>query len=454
MTIGGDTYSKICLKVRMMGRLAMVVAMMVATTVIAEDWPHWNGPRRDGSYAESGTLRAIPQGGLKKIWSQPVALGYAGPAVAGGRVFVSDYVKLEGESTNNPGGRDRLRGTEGLHAFDSQSGTKLWSHTYDRDYYLSYPGGPRATPTIDGDYVYLLGAEGDLRCLKVGDGQVVWQRQLAAEYRSEAPIWGYSAAPFIHGDLLYCLAGGQGSLIVALDKRTGVERWRALSGSSIGYCPPSILKAAGREQLLVWEPQALHALDPQSGELLWTYPIAPKYEMSIIPPVIQGDRMYVSGIGEVGAMLAIDQDKPGVKELWKGKVKHAVYAANSTPVFDGDYLYGADCGQGCLVAVRASDGERMWETYQPTAGGDRRQSHGTAFLSKVGDIYYLFSETGDFIIARLTPDKYEELGRTHILEPTNECFGRSVVWSYPAYADRSLFVRNDKEIACYSLAAE
>lgn len=428
------------------------ILIFASQLALADDWPQWNGATRTGLYSETRTLRSIPKDGLKKLWSQPVYFGYSGPSVSAGRLFVTDYIKKSGESTNNPGARDQLKGTERVLCFDAASGKELWTHAYDRDYAISYPAGPRATPTVDGDRVYTLGAEGDLICLTVADGKVVWQRQLKEDYKTESPLWGYSAAPLVVDGFLYTLAGGEGSVIVALDKMTGDERWRALSASSTGYCPPMMIRAAGRDQLLVWDPSNINSLDPKTGSVLWSVPLAPKYEMSIAPPVIAGNKMFVSGIGEVAAMYEINTSQPGVSELWRGKVKDAMYCANSTPVFDGEYVYGADCGKGCLICMRASDGERMWETFAPTAGGDRRQSHGTAFLSKVGDLYYLFSETGDFIIAKLSPEKYDEVGRFHVLDPTNECFGRSVVWSYPAYANRCLFARNDKELVCYSIA--
>jgi outer membrane protein assembly factor BamB len=435
--------------------LGTVAAGTVAgtRTSLGDDWKQWNGPKRTGEYNEPGIIQSIPAAGLTKLWSAPIAGGYSGPSVANGRVYVTDYVKKSGESTNNPGGRDKLTGTERIACFDARSGKNLWIHSYDRPYDLSYAAGPRVTPTIDGESVYALGAEGDLICLNATTGSVLWQRQLKEEYKTESPLWGFAAAPLILGDQLITLAGGEGSLVVSLDKKTGKEIWRSLSGKDIGYCPPSLIRAAGTDQLLIWEPKALHGLSPRDGKILWSTPLEPKYEMSITPPVISGDLMYVSGIGEVGQMFRIRKDKPGVDVLWKGDIKNAVYCSNSTPVFEGEYLYGCDCGKGPLICVRASDGQRMWETFQPTAGGDRRASHGTAFLSKVGDRFFILSETGDFIIAKLSPEKYEEIGRQPVIEPTNDCFGRKVVWSYPAYADRCLFVRNDKELTCYSLAA-
>lgn len=422
-------------------------------TCRGEDWPQWNGPKRTGEYTEQGILQEIPKNGLKMLWRAKIEGGYSGPAVANGKAYVTDYKKTSGESTNNPGGRDKLTGTERILSFDSSTGQPLWHYDYDRPYEISYASGPRTTPTVNDGMVFALGAEGDLVCLTADKGELVWKRQLKEQYKCDTPMWGYAAAPLVIGDQLIVLAGGDGSLVVSLNKKTGAENWRSLSGKEIGYCPPTLVRAAGVDQLLVWEPKSLHSLNPANGKEYWSSPLAPRYEMSITPPVFSGDLMYVSGIGEVGQMFRLKHDKPGVDVLWKGDPKNAVYCSNSTPIFDGEYLYGCDCGKGPLICVKASDGTRMWESFQPTSGGEARASHGTAFLTKVRDRYFILSETGDFIIAKLSPSKYEELGRQKVIEPTNDCFGRKVVWSYPAYANRCLFVRNDKELVCYSLAA-
>ncbi len=115
-------------------------------------------------------------------------------------------------------------------------------------------------------------------------------------------------------------------------------------------------------------------------------------------------------------------------------------------------IYGCDCRSGALTAVDLLTGDRLWETLIPTAGEGRRAGHGTAFLVRTGDRFLLFSETGDLILANLSREKYEELGRFHVLEPTNECFGRPVVWSHPAFAEKCVFARNDRELVCVSLA--
>ena len=402
----------------------------------ADDWPQWMGPKRDSVYRETGIVKSIPAGGLKVLWRKPIGGGYSGPAVAQGRVFVTDYQVKSGTNTSNPGARDELTGTERLVVMDAKSGATLWTYAYDRPYQVSYGTGPRATPTVDGDRVYVLGAEGDLACLAVGDGKLLWKKQLAEQYKSAAPIWGHTAHPLVRKDLLYVLAGGQGSVVVALDKLTGEERWRALSASEIGYCPPTLIEHRGREQLLIWHADELNGLDPETGKVLWVTPLKPRYGMSIAAPRIHGDRLYASGIGETGAMYQLLPDAKGVKKLWAGDIKSALYSANATPIFDGTMLYGADCGSGAFIAAKASDGTRTWETFEPTSGGTRRASHGTAFVIQHENRFLLFSETGDFIIAKLTHEKYEEIGRMHIVDATSECFGRKVVWSHPALAGR------------------
>lgn len=418
-----------------------------------EDWPGWLGARRDSVWRETNVLTSIPESGLKTQWRVPIGGGYAGPAVAGGRVYVTDYVATSGKNTSNPGGRDKREGVERVLCLDAETGKEVWKHEYDRTYNISYSNGPRATPTVDGDFVYTLGAEGDLLCLSTSKGKVVWSKSLPTVYKSETPIWGHAAHPLVDGDLLYCLAGGADSVVVALDKRTGEERWRALSASEIGYCAPTMIEVAKKKQLLIWTADELYGLDPLTGGVYWSAPLKPSYSMSIAVPRLVGNRLFASGIGEVGAMFEIGADGKSIKELWRGKPKTALYSANAPALFEGDTIYGADNGSGQFVAARASDGERLWQTYEPTSGGTRRASHGTAFVVRNADRYWLFSERGDLILAELTPKAYEELGRAHVIEPTSDAFQRPVVWTHPAFANRHAFIRNDNEIISVDLSA-
>ncbi|HTN76598.1 MAG TPA: PQQ-binding-like beta-propeller repeat protein, partial [Pirellulaceae bacterium] len=244
---------------------------------------------------------------------------------------------------------------------------------------------------------------------------------------------------------------GEGSVAVAFDKDTGKELWKALSAPDAGYCPPTMIEAGGTRQLLIWHPKSLNSLDPATGKVYWSLPLEPAYGMSITAPRQAGDFLYASGIGGVATLFKLDRTKPAAEVVWEGERKSALYCANSTPLVDNGVLFGTDCDTGALRGVELATGKRLWETFAATTG-TRRASHGTAFLVKNGDRFLLFSETGDLIIAKLTAAGYEEISRAAVVEPTSEAFGRPVVWSHPAFANKCCFARNDKEIVCVSLA--
>ncbi|MCA9270257.1 MAG: PQQ-like beta-propeller repeat protein, partial [Planctomycetales bacterium] len=260
--------------------IVTVPFLLAAAGAVADDWPQWAGPHRDSVWRETGVVKEFPQDGLPIVWRSPVGLGYAGPAVAAGRAFVMDYSPSEGEVSNNPTARARLQGKERVLCFSAKDGKPLWQHEYDCAYEISYPSGPRCTPTVVGDRVYTLGAQGRLSCLDAADGRVVWAKELTEEYKTKTPIWGYASHPLVAGDLLISLVGGEGSVAVAFDKQTGREVWRALSGADPGYCPPTLIEHAGVQQLLIWTPESVNSLDPQTGKVHWSLPLAPNYGMS------------------------------------------------------------------------------------------------------------------------------------------------------------------------------
>lgn len=436
-----------------------ILILIVTPPVRADDWPQWMGPRRDGVWREAGVVKAIPAGGLPVKWRVEVKGGYSGPAVANGRVYLTDYERTAGELANAPNDRTLLAGRERILCLDAASGRLLWKHEYDCPYAISYASGPRCTPTVADGKVYVLGAEGNLTCLDALTGRLIWAKDFKKDYAAPTPIWGFCGHPLVDGRQLICLVGGEGSVAVAFDKDSGKELWRSLSASESGYCPPTLIESAGVRQLMIWDADNLNSLEPATGRLLWSQPLKPAYGMSIVAPQVadtkQGRVLFASGIGRVGALFSLAATEPAARVIWRGEPKTAVYCANSTPFIAGDVLYGCDCETGFLTAVDLTTGDRLWETGGPTMGS-RRGRHGTAFLvrqepSEAGRTW-LFSETGDLILARLTPEKYEELGRVYLLDPTNECFGREVVWSHPAFANRCIFARNDRELVCGSLA--
>lgn len=433
---------------------ALLLWLASTSFAVGDDWPQWNGPTRDGVVAETGVLAVIPEQGLELLWRHPVGLGYSGPAAADGRLFVMDYQKTSGKVTNSAGSRDRLTGKERLLCFDASDGELVWQYAYDRPYAISYPSGPRATPTIHNGLVYALGAEGDLTCLEAATGELRWKRNFADDYGAPTPLWGHAASPLVYQDALICMVGGEGSLVVAFDLQTGKERWRSLSAEQIGYCPPSVVHRGGVDQLLIWDAEKLSSLNPESGQPYWQFDLKPAYGMSILPPVVDDDLLYAAGEGNVSIMLRLARERPEAEILWRGAAKQGVYLSTAAAIFTDDHLYGSDIRSGALVCVRAANGERLWQTAAPTTGSDRGRgaAHGSAFLLKLDQEQYLiFSETGDFISAKLSPEGYQETGRFHAIDPTGSSMGRDYVWSYPAVADGRLFLRNDEQVVCYRL---
>ena len=450
--------SRFVSRVRRLRIVSTLLALFVACGVArGDDWPQWRGPKRDGQWRESGIRDSLPAAGLPAKWRAEVGGGYSGPAVADGRVYLLDYATQAGVVSNDPSQRTELAGRERVLCFDATDGRLLRKHEYDCPYAVSYACGPRCTPTVVDGVVYALGAEGNLHALDALTGKVVWAKNFKTDYGAPTPIWGFSSHPLVEGDLVICMVGGEGSVVVAFDRRTGKEMWRALSASEPGYAPPSILETAGVRHLLVWDADTITTLDPATGKTIWGVPLKPGYGMSIMAPQVAetsaGRVLFASGIGNIGALFRLDDKLPGAKVVWRNRAKASIASANSTPMIVGDTLYGCDCETGFLTAVDLATGDRLWETGTPTLG-TRRGRHGTAFLVRQADRHWLFSETGDLILARLTPTGYEELGRTHLLDPTGECFGREVVWSHPAFAGRCVFARNDRELVCMSLAEE
>ena len=225
---------------------------------MADDWPQWGGPQRDLVWREDGVVDKLPEGELPRVWAVPIGAGYAGPAVADGKVVVTDRLADEN--------------LERVLCLDADDGEELWKHSYEAPYDISYPLGPRATPTVDGGRVYTLGAVGHLLCLNAENGDVVWQKHLPTDFGTKLPTWGMAAAPLIDGDQLIVLAGGaDGALVVSFDKRTGKELWRQLDDPAVGYAPPVIFEFGGRRQLIVWHQSHVSSLDPATGEVLWQH---------------------------------------------------------------------------------------------------------------------------------------------------------------------------------------
>ena len=422
--------------------------LLIATNIRAADWPEWRGAGRLGIWNELGIVEHFSAAGLKQCWRVPVNEGYSGPAVADGRVFLTDYKAERGRT-----------GTERIVALSEETGKTLWTQNWTATYgNLSYHYGPRATPTVDGDYVYILGAVGKLLCVRAADGEVVWQKDLVADYEADVQDWGFSAAPLVDGEQLIMLVGGANDAkVVSFNKHTGREIWRSLSSESpAGYCAPQIFEWNGVRQLIVWHPAALAGLDPETGKLLWEQPFKVRANMTILNPAVKDDMLLVSSHFNGSRLYRIHPNRAGATLLWKGSSNSdmetdGIHSLLAVPVIEGDYIYGID-SYGILRCLRLSTGERVWETQQVTG---ERSIWSSAMIVRHGDRYFINNDRGDLIIARFSPEGYEEISRTKLIEPTTPPQTRrelkAVNWSHPAYANRHIIARNDEEVVRYSL---
>jgi outer membrane protein assembly factor BamB len=426
---------------------AICIALAVISVARADDWPQWGGLQRDLVWRETGIVDQLPPvdpktGMLPRMWTAKVGAGYAGPAVADGRVFVADRVADQN--------------VERILAFDADTGRPIWTHQYEARYTISYPLGPRATPTVDGNRVYVLGAVGHLVCLDVDSAEVIWRKHLPTDFGTELPAWGMAGAPLVDGEQVIILAGGKpGALVVSLDKRTGQERWRALDGKEPGYCAPMILEIGGQRQLIVWHPAAVASLNPENGAVLWEVPFEVQAGMTISTPRTVGSRLFVTSFYSGPLMIDLGPDGTRPDVLWRTapsstEIKNnTLHAVMCTPIVTDDYVYGVG-SYGEMRCLDAHTGETKWETRDPTGEG----RWWNAFLIPHEDRVIICNEQGEIIFAKLSPEGYQELDREKLIEPTQPIQRRMTVWSHPAFAMRSVFARNDGELIRVNLAAE
>jgi len=448
--------------VRFAGRYGLALVSLFAVSVArADDWPQWLGPQRDGVWRETDILDKFPKDGPKVLWRTEIGGGYTGPAVVKGLVYVRDRQGDQVEKGVEAPGKQGLAGTERILCLNAETGKIVWKHEYICAYKIYYPSGPRTTPVVQDGKVYTLGSMGDLYCLDAATGEVHWAKNLAKVYNVKPPVWGYSAHLLLDGERLFTLVGGEKSAVVALHKDTGKELWRALTVKEVGYAPPMIFEAGGKRQLIVWHTEAVNSLDVETGKVYWSeklpaegQPVRPG--ISVATPRKLGDLLFITAPHHGPLMLKLAADKPEAKVLWRGKSDNVadpdgLHSLMSTPVLTDGHIYGI-CSYGKLRCLKADTGERLWETDKVIP--EKKAIFASAFLVQHGERFFLFNDKGDLIIARLTPKGYEEIDRTHLLDPTLFSRGREVVWSHPAFANRCVFVRNDKEIICVSLAKE
>jgi outer membrane protein assembly factor BamB len=422
---------------RALARCAVALTLLLPLVLPAEDWPQFRGQNRDNVWNETGIMESFPQGELKISWRAPVGRGWSSPVVAQGNVYVTD-VQL-----SPPTAKERVL------CFDEAKGKLLWTH----EYAVAYPkwafdpnaGGPRATPIVRDGRLFTLGALGHLFCLNAAKGVVAWKKNLAKEYGVKE-FTGITASPLIEDELLILqISAKPGMCVVAFNKNSGKEAWRALD-DSFTYSSPIILTAGGRKQLIVWTQEAVTSLEPATGKTWWREMLRTSGDMAVSTPVFSGHRLLIGGL-----MLKLDSDKPSASVLWpeSKSVSKRVLSNTSTALLRGEYVYSAKTS-GELVCLEAGTGNEVWQTNTVTDLKNGSSIH----LTPNGDGVFLFTDRGDLIRAQLTPQGYREIGRAHLLNPTSPFGDRKCAWTPPAYANGHVFARSDEELVCAFLAAK
>lgn len=399
----------------------------------AEDWPQWRGPNRDGTWNETNIVESFPPGGLKISWRASVGPGFSSPVVAEGRVYLTDA------QVARPKAKERVL------CFDARSGKSLWTHSYEVDYAEwafdpKNPFGPRPTPIVSARRLYTLGARGHLFCFSSRDGKVAWAKNLDNQSKDSA----FTPSPLIEGNLLILVRDGgtPGPCVVALDKFSGREVWKAVDEKAT-MSSPIIVTTASKRQLIVWTQGAVSALDPETGKLLWRERHTGGASYAIPTPVAHGGLLFVNGV-----MFKLDPEKPGVSVLWPDRRPPArqIISETSTAMFKGDHVFTCNVS-GELVCIEARTGQVVWSTNRVTDS----KSGGSIHITPQGKSALIFNDRGELIRAELTATGYKEISRSPLLQPTYPFGERKKAWTAPAYADGRVFARSDEELVSASL---
>jgi outer membrane protein assembly factor BamB len=424
------------------------LAITTAPDALADDWPQWRGPDRDGVWKETGVVETFATPELKPLWTASIGAGYSGPTVAGDRVFITDRVR-------EPEEQERVR------CFDRLTGKEAWTHAYPCVYRdLDYALGPRAAVTVADGRAFAFGAMGHAHCLNVTDGKVLWQHDLATELKAIMNIWGVTAAPLVVGDLVIFQIGGQpDACLIALDVKTGKERWRALDGRA-SYSAPRLVQKDGRTTLLAWTGNWLACLDPGTGKVFWKQPFKPnKMVINVPDPVLDetNGKVFLTSFYDGSFLFKLQPDITAPPDLlWQrqgmSEVKtDALHCMIMTPFIREGHAYGID-SHGEMRCLNLATGDRVWTDTTLLARG----RWATAHFVQNADRTWITTEKGEVVIGKLTPQGFTRLSSAKFITPNTTLRGRDhpIAWSHPAYAHKSLFARSDKELICVSLATE
>jgi outer membrane protein assembly factor BamB len=411
------------IRFRLLSITAVLVLVLcgIGTRLSAGDWTQILGPNRDGVSTETGLLKSWPDKGPPLIWEKDIGEGYSAPVVFGDTVVIFHRV-----------GDDEL-----VEALDATNGKERWKVAYPTTYTdaLSKGNGPRATPVIAGGHVYTLGAEGKLHCLKLKDGKKVWEKSLAKDYEMRQSYFGVGSSPLLEGDRLIINIGAQDAGIVAFDKDTGKEVWKATDHEA-SYSSPTAATLDGVRHVFFLTREGFVDLDPKDGKVRASQHWRSRTNASVnaATPLVFDGQVFVTSSYATGALLLrIGKDR--TDEVWKGDKSLSCHY--NTPVHAGDYLYGIHGRQeqgASLRCVEAKTGKVKWE----------KEGFGCASLLLVDGHIIALTESGELVLIEATPEAYREKSRAAVFKAT-PCRAEL------ALSDGKLYARDGKKLACWNL---
>ena len=400
----------------------LVAVAVVSGSAAGGDWPQWRGPNRDGVSAETGLLKQWPAGGPPAVWTiSGLGKGYGSAAVAGDRLFV--------------------QGTEGnasvVFCLRRQDGGKVWSRTLGRSLDQDKGGGPRGTPTVDGDVLFALSEAGDLACLRIADGAVVWARNILADFGGRNPNWLLSESPLVDGPHVIVTPGGRGAGLAALDKKTGKTVWttKELSDAA-AYSSAIAVDVQGVRTIITQTSQAAVGVRAGDGKLMWRYTKAANDTANITTPVFFDNRVFVTSAYNTGGALLQLRAENGEVRADEAYFTRDMMNHHGGVVFVNGHLYGFS--NAILTCLEAATGKVQW----------RDRSVGKGSLTYADGRLYVLGEVNTVGLVEASPAAYVERGRFSIADQGWPS------WAHPVVAGGRLYLRNQGVLAAHDITAK
>jgi outer membrane protein assembly factor BamB len=404
--------------------LALVTAGAATTLGQAPqtlDWPQWRGPNRDGISRETGLLRQWPAAGPPRFWSRSdLGEGYGSLSVVGDRVFV--------QGTR---GRDTA-----VFVLNRMDGKTLWARSFGASGFNDRGSGPRGTPTVDGDRVYVLTENGDLVCLRISDGSPVWQRNILRDFGARNIPWLISESPLIDGANVIVTPGGRGAGMVALDKMTGRTVWQARElNDEAGYASPIAADIGGVRVYMTLTAEAGVGVRASDGRLMWRYRPAANNTANIATPVVADNKVfYTSSYGTGGGLLALTAKGGEVAAQEVYFTRDMMNHHGGVIVLDGR-IYGFH--NNILASIDFATGKTVW----------RDRSVGKGSLTYADGHFYILSEDNVVGLVEANPTGYREKGRFQIADQGWPS------WAHPVVSGGRLYIRNQGVLTAYDVRA-